>query len=346
MAKKNILVDLDLNKNELQNVVIQNVASTPASVKEGQFWYNTTDHLIYFYNGTSSIPVGYLAPATTTTLGGIIVGTNLDVAADGTLSIKDASSTDKGVIRIATDSEATAGTATTLAITPAQLATAIATAQVGALVYKGSWDITTATDFSGITLPVKPGYMYLVSGTGPKYIGGIEWNPGDYIVMDADVPAGGTITQVTKIDNTEAADIVRLTATQTLENKTIDADDNTITNLELDNFKAGVVRTSTDGVRDSSTASDTAIATEKAISTAIEGTVFTVASPSLTQVGGICTWTITNTLGKETVIASIRETATGEEVMCSVTYTSSTIVVKINSSTDISAGVYTAVVIG
>ena len=35
--------------------------------------------------------------------------------------------------------------------------------------------------------------------------------------------------KVEKVDNTEAADIVRLNATQTLTNKTIDADDNTIT---------------------------------------------------------------------------------------------------------------------
>jgi len=84
-----------------------------------------------------------------------------------------------------------------------QLASPIATAVIAAMVYKGTWDITSATDYSGITLPVKQGYMYLVTGTGPETIGGIEWNAGDYIVMNADVPVGGTITSVSKIDNTE-----------------------------------------------------------------------------------------------------------------------------------------------
>ena len=47
---------------------------------------------------------------------------------------------------------------------------------------------------------------------------------GDFLIVNEDVAAGGTLTNVTKIDNTEASDIVRLDATQTLTNKTIDAD--------------------------------------------------------------------------------------------------------------------------
>ena len=81
-----------------------------------------------------------------------------------------------------------------MAVNPKQLASSISSALVGALTYKGTWDITSATDFSGITLPVKQGYMYMVTGTGPKTLGNIEWNAGDYIVMDADVAEGATIS--------------------------------------------------------------------------------------------------------------------------------------------------------
>ena len=409
MAKKNVLVDLDLNKNELQNAVVQNLAATPANPKAGQIWYDTTSGLIYYSDGTNSKAVGYLPPATTSTLGGVIVGSNISVDGTGKISVASATNAVAGIIRLATDSEASTGTAEGIAVNPKQLASAIASALVGAMVYKGTWNITSATDYSGITLPVKQGYMYLVTGTGPKTIGGIEWNPGDYIVMDADVAAGGTITQVSKIDNTEASDIVRLNATQTLTNKTIDADDNTISDLATGNFKSGVIVTSVgatgadtslptekavrsaittatsgmvtltgtqtltnktiDGddntiqdlstgvfksgvlqttVRASSSASDSSLATEKAIATAIEALPhkFTANNGALTPSSGVCTWSISNTIGSADVICSIREVSTGNEVLCDITYTAATITVKINSASNIAASTYKAVVIG
>lgn len=410
MAKKNVLVDFDLNKNELQNAVVQNLAATPASPKAGQIWYNSTDNLIYFHNGTSSVPVGYLPPATTTTLGGVIVGTNISVDGTGKISVASATNAVIGLLRLATDAEATTGTAEDVAVNPKQLANAITTAITGGLKYISTWDITSATDLSGITLPVKKGYMYMVTGTGPKTIDGIEWNSGDYLVVNADVAAGGSLSgRVEKIDNTESSDIVRTGSTQTLTNKTIDADDNTISNLETDNFKSGVIVTSIDStgadtklptekavrsaittattnmvtttatqtltnktidgddntiqdlstsvfksgvlqttVRASSSASDSCLASEKAIATAVEGRTrkITESNPSLTATSGVCTWSVTNSIGSADVICSIREVSTGNEVMCDITYGASTITVKINSSSNISAGIYKAVVIG
>ena len=50
---KRVLVSLDMNKNEVQNVVMQNLSGAPESPKEGQYYYNSTDCKAYQYVRTS-----------------------------------------------------------------------------------------------------------------------------------------------------------------------------------------------------------------------------------------------------------------------------------------------------
>lgn len=92
----------------------------------------------------------------------------------------------------------------------------------------------------------------------------------------------------------------------------------------------------------------TQIATTAFVQDAIATASLTLAAnnTALTQSGGVCTWTITNTLNNADVICSVREVSSGEEVYCNITYTAANIVIKINSSTNIAAGTYRAVIIG
>lgn len=56
MAKK-FLVNLDLSKNQILNVALQNLGSPPGSPVEGQVYYNTADKAIYYWDGTSWINI-------------------------------------------------------------------------------------------------------------------------------------------------------------------------------------------------------------------------------------------------------------------------------------------------
>ena len=298
-------------------------------------------------------------------------------------------------------------------VTSGAVQTAIDNALVGGVIYKGTFAAAGQTDYSAITLPVKQGYMYYVSTGEDVEIDGIVWNAGDYLLINKDVAAGGEITSadVQKIDNTEASDIVRLNAAQTLTNKTIDADDNTISDLTTGNFKSGVVKTvladtatasdtvlvsekaiaealagavegmvTVDGaqeltnktisadsntisdletdnfkagvvqttVRDTATASDTALASEKAVAAAVAALPhkFTALNGALTAAAGACTWTIANSLGTADVDVYIYRVSDGAQIMTEIDNGASNIVVKFNSDADIAADAYKAVVIG
>ena len=140
---------INLQQNQLENAVIQNLASDPSSGKAGQIYYNTADKGYKYYNGTAWVGIsadavksivagnGLTSSGTDTVTislgtpsssgsGSNTFGSNGLTATSHThqILLPDASTTAKGVIEIATDAEATTGTDTTRAINAKQLAAA------------------------------------------------------------------------------------------------------------------------------------------------------------------------------------------------------------------------------
>ena len=79
----------------------------------------------------------------------------------------------------------------------------------------------------------------------------------------------GNAATATKIASITNSDIVQLTSSQTLTNKTIDVDNNTVSNIEVDNLKSGVLDTDLSSV----SGSDDTLASAKAIKTYVDGQI-------------------------------------------------------------------------
>ena len=174
--------NIDLQQNELQNGVIQNLPSDPSSGKSGQIYYNTTDKGYRYHNGTTWVSItadaiksiiagNGLASSGTDTVtislgtpsssgsGSNTYGSNGTTANSHThqISLPDATESTKGVIELATDAEATAGTDATRAINAKQLAAAKQSAIDAAKV-----TIQTSNGITGGS--TSPGNSFTLSG--------------------------------------------------------------------------------------------------------------------------------------------------------------------------------------
>jgi len=139
------LTVLDLQKNELQNAVIQNFDTDPASPVQGQIYYNTVSDAIKVYDGVAWVALSTGAGTVTS-----VTGSGAIASSGGTtpnITIAAATTSVVGAVQL---SNSTSTTSSVLAATPTAVKTAydIATAAWEAYTFGTAGVIATVPRFN------------------------------------------------------------------------------------------------------------------------------------------------------------------------------------------------------
>ena len=393
MAKR--ISDLDMNDLQVLNVRLQNLATSPTA-KIGKIYFNTAENAFKgFLNDGTEVNLGNnytfstgleedtsthtvtLKIASASQLGGVIEGTNVSISATGEISVANASTSGKGVIEIATDTEVATGTDTTRAVTPKQLAgkvSKLATAPTAGTKCKITYDtkglVTAGDDLSASDIPDLSA-IYLSATLKGANNGVAELDSTGKVpsaqlpsfvddVIDAYIVSGATALSAGWLSATsggsaltpETGKIYVVLSSGEYLNKTYRWSGTTYVEIsgspaQASESVAGIAELATQTEVNTGT-DDQRIVTPKKLATYVSGMAkkITATNPALTSTNGICTWSITNSLGTADVIVQLRETSSGEVVYADYTLTSGTVTVTINSTSNITAGTYTAVIIG
>ena len=216
MAK--FLTNLDLQKNELQNATIQNLATAPASPVQGQIYYDTVADAIKVWDGAAWDTLGTGSGTVTA-----VTGTGAISSTGGTtpeISIADGTTSVKGAVQL---EDSTSSTSTTKAATPASVKSAYDLASGKANPSDTTFIGTTSvalnrtsanlalTGISSVTLPGSTSGTAQVVATAVAGTGTVITLPATTgtVALTSDIPSlTGYVTE---------------TGSQTLTNKTLTA---------------------------------------------------------------------------------------------------------------------------
>jgi len=219
MSKK-LTTGADFCKSQARNMVIHKVSALPATNVSvpGQIVYLEDDFHLYFYGEGGWIQLPIIA--SDLQLGNVI---NVAQIPQSYLD-PDAALTANSNAKVATQRA-------TKQYVDSVASYILGQATTG-LVYKGIFDGTKTIAANGITAITK-GWFWKVNpgGTASGIHSPTGLTPGDMLIANATKSSGITAADFDYVPELMSADVVLLTAVQTLTNKTIDAAHNTISNI-------------------------------------------------------------------------------------------------------------------
>ncbi len=359
----NSSIDLQ-NVGELQNVKFQMLASAPNGL-EAKFYYDTTLKKFGYYNGTSWV---YLDAAVTVNNSTITIQKNGTTVESFTLNQASNETVNITVPTQASDVGALPSSTTINDLTTTAQQNAINSGITSALVTQIGTNQTNISTING-KIPSEASssnkladkqYVDNAIQTNSAHFrgnwtnwAGVPSNASDY---PADDDGNKTPTTNDYMVVQDASDYTEETLTGAWQfvytglwatngkngwQPKFQINEDPLTPTQLAALNSGANTTNIGQIATNTTnigSLQTAMATK--------ADAFGITNSALTVSGGVCTWNITNSIGTKNVQVSIYRESDGVEVKTQVKVTTSTITVSFNSTSNISAGTYRAVITG